>query len=108
MLSSLDVMIVAFYATALFALAQWVSREKPRHSKDAADYLSRKTTATGALLAPVGSAILFLALKLLVLTLPFIEGVWLVFVLCLVIAVFWSLEKPHPQFSHIEPSGVSL
>jgi|TARA_B100001059_G_C17705587_1_gene512544 Ca2+/Na+ antiporter len=68
MLSSIDVMIVAFYATALFASA----------------------------------------LKLLVLTLPFIEGVWLVFVLCLVIAVFWSLEKPHPQFSHIEPSGVSL
>ena len=40
MLSSIDVMIVAFYATALFASA----------------------------------------LKLLVLTLPFIEGVWLVFV----------------------------
>ena len=38
MLSSLDVMIVAFYATALFALAQWVSREKPGHSKDATDY----------------------------------------------------------------------
>ena len=38
MLSSLDVMIVAFYAMALFALAQWVSREKPGHSKDATDY----------------------------------------------------------------------
>ena len=38
MLSSLDITIVVIYAIALFALAQWVSREKPGHQKDASDY----------------------------------------------------------------------
>ncbi|MBT7340117.1 MAG: sodium transporter, partial [Halieaceae bacterium] len=38
MLSSLDITIVAIYAIALFGLAQWVSREKPGHEKDASDY----------------------------------------------------------------------
>ena len=68
----------------------------------------RKTTATGALLAAVGSAVLSLAMKLLVPTLPFIDRVGLVFLLCLVIAVVWSLAKPQPQPGHIELSGVSF
>jgi len=68
----------------------------------------RKTTATGALLAAVGSAVLSLAMKLLVPTLPFIDRVGLVFVLCLVLAVVWSLAKPQPQPGHIELSGVSF
>jgi len=38
MLSTLDLSIVAIYAVALFALAQWVSREKGDHEKDASDY----------------------------------------------------------------------
>ncbi len=38
MLSSLDVTVVALYAVALFGIAQWVSREKAGHSKDASDY----------------------------------------------------------------------
>ena len=68
----------------------------------------RKATATGALLAAVGSAVLSLAMKLLVPTLPFIDRVGLVFVLCLVLAVVWSLAKPQPQPGHIELSGVSF
>ncbi|UTW59552.1 sodium/sugar symporter [Kordiimonas sp. SCSIO 12603] len=38
MLSTLDVTVVALYAVALFAIAQWVSREKAGHEKDASDY----------------------------------------------------------------------
>lgn len=37
-LSSLDLAIVAIYAVSIFALAQWVSREKESHRKDAQDY----------------------------------------------------------------------
>ncbi len=38
MLSSIDFGIVVLYAVGLFALAQWVSRERPGHEKDARDY----------------------------------------------------------------------
>lgn len=38
MLSSLDIGIIALYALSLFALAQWVSREKAGHEKNAQDY----------------------------------------------------------------------
>ena len=38
MLSTVDLSIVVLYALALFGLAQWVSREKPGHEKDASDY----------------------------------------------------------------------
>src|SRR5690606_41227181 len=38
MLSTLDVVIVLAYLAGIFALAQWVSREKPGHRKDAQDY----------------------------------------------------------------------
>ena len=34
----MDLSIVVLYALALFGLAQWVSREKPGHEKDASDY----------------------------------------------------------------------
>jgi SSS family solute:Na+ symporter len=37
-LSELDIAIVAIYAVCIFALAQWVSREKPGHVKNAQDY----------------------------------------------------------------------
>jgi SSS family solute:Na+ symporter len=37
-LSTLDVVIVVVYLAGVFALAQWVSREKAGHTKDAKDY----------------------------------------------------------------------
>ena len=37
-LANIDLTIVAIYAIALFAIAQWVSREQAGHEKDAADY----------------------------------------------------------------------
>ena len=37
-LSRLDLAIVIIYAVAIFVLAQWVSREKESHRKDAQDY----------------------------------------------------------------------
>ena len=38
MLTQLDLSVIAVYAIALFALAQWVSREEAGHDKDAKDY----------------------------------------------------------------------
>ncbi|MEL6870986.1 MAG: sodium/sugar symporter [Pseudomonadota bacterium] len=37
-LQSIDIAVVAIYAVALLALAQWVSREKPGHEKNTSDY----------------------------------------------------------------------
>ena len=37
-LPNLDIAIIAVYAVSIFALAQWVSREKGSHRKDAQDY----------------------------------------------------------------------
>lgn len=37
-LSSIDLIVVVAYAIGIFALAQWVSREKAGHSKDSSDY----------------------------------------------------------------------
>jgi SSS family solute:Na+ symporter len=37
-LSTLDIAIVAIYAVSIFLLAQWVSREKDHHAKNAQDY----------------------------------------------------------------------
>jgi SSS family solute:Na+ symporter len=37
-LPALDIAIIAVYAVSIFALAQWVSREKGTHRKDAQDY----------------------------------------------------------------------
>jgi SSS family solute:Na+ symporter len=37
-LSTLDIAIVVAYLAGIFVLAQWVSREKGGHQKDAKDY----------------------------------------------------------------------
>lgn len=37
-LSLIDVVVVVAYAIGIFALAQWVSRERPGHAKDTSDY----------------------------------------------------------------------
>ena len=37
-LATLDIAILAIYAVGIFVLAQWVSREKGAHQKDAQDY----------------------------------------------------------------------
>lgn len=37
-LSTLDIAIIVIYAVSIFVLAQWVSREKGTHQKDAQDY----------------------------------------------------------------------
>ncbi|HEU4779209.1 MAG TPA: hypothetical protein VFS58_04930, partial [Steroidobacteraceae bacterium] len=37
-LATLDIAIVAIYAVGIFVLAQWVSREKGAHEKNAQDY----------------------------------------------------------------------
>jgi SSS family solute:Na+ symporter len=37
-LSTLDLVIIAAYAAMIIGIAQWVSREKPGHQKDASDY----------------------------------------------------------------------
>ena len=37
-LSAIDIAIIAIYAVSIFVLAQWVSREKGTHQKDAQDY----------------------------------------------------------------------
>src|SRR4029077_8927040 len=37
-LSTIDTAIVGIYAVSIFLLAQWVSREKNHHQKDAQDY----------------------------------------------------------------------
>ena len=37
-LSTLDIAIICIYAVSIFSLAQWVSREKGTHQKDAQDY----------------------------------------------------------------------
>jgi SSS family solute:Na+ symporter len=37
-LSTIDIAVIAVYAISIFVLAQWVSREKGTHKKDAQDY----------------------------------------------------------------------
>ena len=37
-LSSIDLAVIAIYAVSIFALAQWVSRERGAHQKNAQDY----------------------------------------------------------------------
>ncbi len=56
----------------------------------------KKTTATAALLAALGSALLSLVFKILWPELPFIDRVGLVFLLCAAIGVAVSLAKPEP------------
>ena len=54
----------------------------------------RRATTAAALLAAIGSAVLSLILKLLWPTLPFMDRVGLVFLLCLVLAVAASVLFP--------------
>lgn len=68
----------------------------------------RRTTGTAALLAALGSAVFSLTLKVLVPELPFIDRVGLVFLLCVAVAVLWSLGRPKTQPGFVEPSGVSF
>jgi solute:Na+ symporter, SSS family len=43
-LSTLDIAIICLYAVSIFSLAQWVSREKGSHQKDAQDYFLASRT----------------------------------------------------------------
>jgi SSS family solute:Na+ symporter len=56
-----------------------------------------KTTANGALLAAIGSAVLSFAFKMLMPELPFIDRVGIVFLCCVAIAVAVSLVEDRPQ-----------
>jgi len=68
----------------------------------------RRTTASAALLAAVGSAVLSLSLKVWLPELPFIDRVGVVFLLCAAIAIGWSLARPQAQPGFVEPSGVEF
>jgi SSS family solute:Na+ symporter len=46
-LPTLDIAIIAAYAVSIFALAQWVSREKGAHRKDAQHYFLAGRTLPG-------------------------------------------------------------
>jgi SSS family solute:Na+ symporter len=67
------------------------------------------TTATAALLAALASAVLSLLFKLSWPDLPFMDRVGLVFLLCLLIGVGWSLLRPLPQsgFVRLDKAGFS-
>jgi SSS family solute:Na+ symporter len=67
------------------------------------------TTATAALLAALASAALSLLFKLIWPDLPFMDRVGLVFLLCLLIGVGWSLVRPFPQsgFVRLDKAGFS-
>src|SRR6202044_2241995 len=56
-----------------------------------------RCTATGALVAAIASAVLSFALKIFWPSLPFMNRVGLVFLLCLGIAAVLSLLRPEPQ-----------
>ena len=67
------------------------------------------TTATAALLAALASAALSLLFKVVWPDLPFMDRVGLVFLLCLLIGVGWSLLRPLPQsgFVRLDTAGFS-
>lgn len=67
-----------------------------------------RTTATAALLSALASALLSLLLKLTWPELPFMDRVALVFCLCLMIGIAWSLVRPSPQRGFVDPAGVSF
>ena len=68
----------------------------------------RRTTASAALMAAVGSALLSVSFKVWMPDLPFIDRVGVVFLLCSGIAVLWSLARPAEQPGFVEPSGVEF
>ena len=51
-LATLDIAILVIYAVGIFALAQWVSREKGEHKKDAQDYFLAIARCPGGPSAP--------------------------------------------------------
>ena len=67
-----------------------------------------RTTATAALIAAIASAALSLYFKLAWPELPFMDRVGLVFLLCVVIGVMWSLARPQSQAGFVDPAGVSF
>ena len=76
-----------------------------------------RTTATGALAAAVGSAVLSLGLKLTWPSLPFIDRVGLVFLLCVAIGMlvshWWPSTEPHrgirySEVDHSTSTGFNL
>jgi len=70
-------------------------------------FFYKKTTANGALAAAIGSAVLSLGLKLAWPTLPFIDRVGLVFLLCMVLGMVISgLEKKGDDPNAIEYSEI--
>ena len=64
----------------------------------------KKTTATGALAAAVGSAVLSFAFKMLWPELPFIDRVGLVFLLCTVLAIVISIAQGNKD----QPDAIDL
>jgi SSS family solute:Na+ symporter len=69
----------------------------------------KKTTATGALSAAIGSAVLSFAFKMLMPTLPFIDRVGLVFLLCTAIAIVISIMQGNrEQVNSIELADVDF
>ena len=46
-LATLDIAILVIYAIGIFLLAQWVSREKGAHKKDAQDYFLASRACRG-------------------------------------------------------------
>jgi SSS family solute:Na+ symporter len=67
-----------------------------------------RATATAALLSALASALLSLLFKLIWPELPFMDRVALVFCLCLMIGIAWSLVRPSPQHGFVDPAGVSF
>jgi SSS family solute:Na+ symporter len=67
-----------------------------------------RTTATAALLAAIASAVLSLAMKLYWPELPFMDRVGLVFLLCTLIGIVWSVLRPRQQPGFVDPAGVSF
>ena len=68
----------------------------------------KRATATAALLSAITSAALSLLLKLYWPDLPFMDRVGLVFLLCVVVGVLWSMLRPQIQTGFVEPAGVSF
>ncbi len=81
-LSSIDIAIVGIYAVSIFALAQWVSREKGAHKKDAQDYFL------------AGRALPWWAIGT---SLPFMDRAGLAFLACFALAVVISLAQPRRE-----------
>jgi Na+/proline symporter len=104
-ISTLDTRVVGIYAVSIFALAQWVSRERGEHRKNAQDYFlaSRALPWWAIGTSLIAAAVLSFALREWWPALPFIDRVGLVFLICMTLAVIVSLlQKPQPPSLTIE------